>query len=118
MDALHFTSERYAVALHFHKGDIQDANNLSIFHVRGGFRDSKEKQWVSRNENHSIILACYLTLFYVGRHLLRLWLRDPEFEWEKHEALKERFDRVYADLKTENPVFLLEAIIRGADVGT
>lgn len=56
--------------------------------------------------------------FYVRRHLIRLWLRDPEFEWEKHEALKERFGRVYADLKTESSVFPFEATIRGANVGT
>lgn len=44
LDALHFLAERYKVALDFHKGDIQYANNLSIFHARGGFKDSPEKQ--------------------------------------------------------------------------
>lgn len=56
--------------------------------------------------------------FYFRRHLVRLWLRDPEFEWKKNEALKERFDRVYADLEIESSVFPLEATIRGANVGT
>ncbi|KAI9925081.1 hypothetical protein ASPWEDRAFT_119128 [Aspergillus wentii DTO 134E9] len=96
LDALHFLSEKYAVALDFHKGDIQYANNLSIFHARGAFSDTEEKQ----------------------RHLLRLWLRDPEFEWEKHPALKGRFDRVYAGLEVEKSIFPLEATIRGLEVGT
>lgn len=56
------------------------------------------------------VLTRYRTLF-IRRHLLRLWLCDPDFEWEKHETLKERFDRVYVELKIENSVFPLEATI-------
>lgn len=44
LDALHFLAEKYRASLDFHKGDIQFANNLSIFHARGGFQDSEEKQ--------------------------------------------------------------------------
>lgn len=44
LDALHFTAEKYAASLDFRKGDIQYVNNLSIFHARAGFRDSKETQ--------------------------------------------------------------------------
>lgn len=44
LDALHFTAEKYAASLDFHQGDIQYVNNLSIFHARGAFRDSEEKQ--------------------------------------------------------------------------
>lgn len=44
LDALHFLAEKHAVSLDFHKGDIQFANNLSLFHAREGFRDSTEKQ--------------------------------------------------------------------------
>ena len=44
LDALHFTAEKYAASLDFHRGDIQFASNLSIFHARGSFRDSPEKQ--------------------------------------------------------------------------
>ncbi|WPH01853.1 Clavaminate synthase-like protein [Acrodontium crateriforme] len=44
LDALHFTAEKYAASLDFHKGDIQFVNNLSILHARNGFRDSEEKQ--------------------------------------------------------------------------
>lgn len=44
LDALHFAAEKHAVALEFQPGDIQFANNLSVFHARGAFRDSPEKQ--------------------------------------------------------------------------
>ncbi|KAK5994101.1 Taurine hydroxylase-like protein SAT17 [Cladobotryum mycophilum] len=95
LDALHFTAEKYRVSLDFHKGDIQFANNLSIFHARDGFRDSAEKQ----------------------RHLVRLWLRDPELAWEHPEYLDEIWTRLYHEVKPENSVFPLEARIRTAGDG-
>ncbi|OHW95749.1 TfdA family taurine catabolism dioxygenase [Colletotrichum incanum] len=95
LDALHFLAEKYAASLDFHKGDIQYANNLSIFHARGGFVDSDEKQ----------------------RHLIRLWLRDPENAWKTPEALKERWDRVYSGVTPEKSVFPLEPQIRSASRG-
>ncbi|KZF23907.1 TfdA family taurine catabolism dioxygenase TauD [Xylona heveae TC161] len=99
LDAVHFTAEREAISLDFHKGDIQFANNLSILHARGAFTDSK------------LMPVC-------RRHLLRLWLRDPEYEWTKALHLKERFDRVYAGVTVENSVFPLEATIRSSNVAT
>jgi hypothetical protein len=47
LDALHYTAEKYALALGFRQGDIQYANNLSVFHARDGFADSAEKRYVS-----------------------------------------------------------------------
>ncbi|KAJ5369398.1 hypothetical protein N7509_014010 [Penicillium cosmopolitanum] len=96
LDAVHFTAEENAISLDFHKGDIQFANNLSILHARGAFTDSAEKR----------------------RHLVRLWLRDPEYEWTKARDLQERFDRVYAGVTVENSVFPLEATIRSSNVAT
>ncbi|GKT95330.1 tfdA family taurine catabolism dioxygenase [Colletotrichum tofieldiae] len=95
LDALHFLAEKYAASLDFHKGDIQYANNLSIFHARGGFVDSDEKQ----------------------RHLIRLWLRDPENAWTTPEALKERWERVYSGVTPEKSVFPLEPQIRSVSRG-
>ncbi|PWY74248.1 TfdA family taurine catabolism dioxygenase TauD [Aspergillus eucalypticola CBS 122712] len=96
LDAIHFTAEAHSISLDFRKGDIQFANNLSILHARGAFTDSNEKQ----------------------RHLLRLWLRDPEYEWKKPSGLKERFDRVYDGVTVENSVYPLEATIRSSNVAT
>ncbi|KAL2681237.1 hypothetical protein Neosp_008845 [[Neocosmospora] mangrovei] len=92
LDTLHFLAEKHAVSLDFHKGDIQYVNNLSIFHARGGFKDSPEKQ----------------------RHLVRLWLRDPEFAWKTPEALRRRWDNVYEGIEEENTVFPLEPFVRSA----
>ncbi|KAF4336467.1 family Taurine catabolism dioxygenase [Fusarium beomiforme] len=92
LDTLHFLAEKHAVSLDFHKGDIQFVNNLSIFHARGGFKDSPEKK----------------------RHLVRLWLRDPELAWKTPEALQPRWDNVYEGIKEENQVFPLEPFVRSS----
>lgn len=55
LDALHFTAEKYRAALDFHKGDIQFANNLSIFHAREKFRDSPEKRYVFRMKGSTVL---------------------------------------------------------------
>jgi hypothetical protein len=47
------------------------------------------------------------------RHLLRLWLRDPELAWETPEPLKERWDALYADVTEKEQVFPLSPVIRG-----
>ncbi|KAL5340173.1 hypothetical protein BJX70DRAFT_407485 [Aspergillus crustosus] len=90
LDALHYLAEKSAVSLDFHKGDIQVVNNLSIFHARAGFTDSEEKQ----------------------RHLVRLWLRDPELAWETPEPLQTRWDNLYKDVSAEKAVFPLEPVVR------
>ncbi|CAF9903720.1 MAG: hypothetical protein GOMPHAMPRED_000513 [Gomphillus americanus] len=95
LDALHYTAEKFAIALDFKQGDIQFANNLSIFHARGGFKDSVEKQ----------------------RHLVRFWLRDPEYAWKTPAYLQDRWDRVYKDVTPEKSVFPLEPVIRNASLG-
>ncbi|KAL4899828.1 hypothetical protein BDW74DRAFT_171233 [Aspergillus multicolor] len=90
LDALHYLAEKSAVALDFHKGDIQVVNNLSIFHARAGFTDSDEKR----------------------RHLVRLWLRDPELAWETPEGLKSRWGYVYGDVDEEKAVFPSQPFVR------
>ncbi|KAK8049832.1 hypothetical protein PG994_011562 [Apiospora phragmitis] len=76
----------------FQKGDMQYVNNLAVFHARDGFTDSPEKK----------------------RHLLRLWLRDPENAWETPEALRPRWTQLYDDITPGSQVFPLEPYIRSA----
>ncbi|KAJ6120974.1 hypothetical protein N7523_005254 [Penicillium sp. IBT 18751x] len=90
LDALHFLAEKHRAALDFQKGDVQYVNNLSIFHARNWFRDEPGKQ----------------------RHLLRLWLRDPENAWETPEPLQHRWDTVYKDVTLEEQIFPLEPALR------
>jgi|TARA_R110002003_G_scaffold129_4_gene12087 hypothetical protein len=95
LDALHFLAEKHALGLDFKKGDVQFVNNLSIFHARDGFTNSTEKQ----------------------RHLVRLWLRDPELAWQIPKALTGRWDKVYAGVTAEGQVWPLDAYIRSASLG-
>ncbi|KAI8263161.1 hypothetical protein K4K53_009608 [Colletotrichum sp. SAR 10_77] len=90
LDTLHFLGEKFAVSLDFQKGDIQYANNMGIFHARDGFTDTQDQQ----------------------RHLLRQWLRDPEYAWETPEPLKERWGQLYDGVTPEAQVFPLEPFIR------
>ncbi|KZF21101.1 Clavaminate synthase-like protein [Xylona heveae TC161] len=90
LDALHFLADKHSASLDFQKGDVQYINNLSIFHARNGFRDEPGKE----------------------RHLIRLWLRDPENAWETPAPLRPRWDNVYKDVKVDEQVFPLEPRIR------
>ncbi|KAK2028632.1 TfdA family taurine catabolism dioxygenase TauD [Colletotrichum zoysiae] len=90
LDTLHFLGDEFAVNLDFQKGDIQYANNMGIFHARDGFTDTPEQQ----------------------RHLLRQWLRDPEYAWETPEPLRERWAQLYEGITPEAQVFPLEPFIR------
>ncbi|KAK0391429.1 hypothetical protein NLU13_0929 [Sarocladium strictum] len=90
LDALHFLGERFSVSTNFEKGDMQYANNVAIFHARDGFTDTQDKQ----------------------RHLLRLWLRDPEYAWDTPEPLLSRWDRVYGGVTPELQTFPLEPHMR------
>lgn len=54
---------------------------------------------------------------HIRRHLLRLWLRDPEYEWTIPEGLKDRFSGVYDGVTPEAQVFPLEPVIRSSSHG-
>ncbi|KAI8954647.1 TfdA family taurine catabolism dioxygenase TauD [Xylaria longipes] len=92
LDTLHFLGDKFCVNTDFQKGDIQYINNLAIFHARDGFTDTPEKR----------------------RHLLRLWLRDPENAWESPKVLDWRWDQLYKNITPESQVFPLEPYIRSA----
>ncbi|KAK2772041.1 hypothetical protein FQN52_002219 [Onygenales sp. PD_12] len=96
LDAMHFLAEKFSVGLDFRKGDVQYINNMSIFHARDGFTDTPEQQ----------------------RHLIRLWLRDPEYAWETPEPLQARWAELYDGVQPENQVFPLEPRIRSASKGS
>ncbi|RQM08242.1 hypothetical protein DH86_00001439 [Scytalidium sp. 3C] len=91
LDALHFTADRFSLTLDFQKGDIQYINNLSIFHARDGFVDAPGKE----------------------RHLLRLWLRNPELAWQTPKQLQNRWNELYDGLTENEQVFPLQPQIRG-----
>lgn len=43
LDAIHYTAEKYSLALNFQKGDMQFINSLGLVHARDGFRDDETK---------------------------------------------------------------------------
>ena len=53
-----------------------------------------------------------LTSSVCRRHLVRLWLRDPENAWETPEPHKARWKHLYEGLTPESQVFPLEPYIR------
>ncbi|KIW94281.1 uncharacterized protein Z519_05597 [Cladophialophora bantiana CBS 173.52] len=96
LDAVHFLGERFNVDLDFQQGDIQYVNNLAVFHARDGFRDTPERQ----------------------RHLVRLWLRDPEYSWDTPSALKSKWAQLYHGVTPDRQVFPLEPYVRSASNGS
>ncbi|KIW34525.1 uncharacterized protein PV07_01301 [Cladophialophora immunda] len=96
LDAIHFLGERFNVELDFQQGDIQYVNNLAVFHARDGFKDTEERQ----------------------RHLVRLWLRDPEYCWETPNALKSKWAQLYHGVTPDRQVFPLEPYVRSASNGS
>ncbi|KAI1322384.1 TfdA family taurine catabolism dioxygenase TauD [Xylariaceae sp. FL0255] len=92
LDTLHFTGEKFCVNTEFQKGDMQYVNNLGVFHARDGFTDKGTKQ----------------------RHLLRLWLRDPENAWTTPSHLAPRWAQIYEGITPEKEVFPLEPFVRSA----
>ncbi|KAJ5637417.1 hypothetical protein N7490_007296 [Penicillium lividum] len=73
LDALHFLAEKFHVAMKLEKGDMQFINNLSMIHARNSYVDDAENR----------------------RHLLRLWLRDPQNSWITPDPLRKRSDKIY-----------------------
>lgn len=61
----------FSTKLDRQQGDIQFINNLSIMHARAAYG--------GRNQRST-------------RHLLRMFLRDPEYAWEKPAAWSSNFD--------------------------
>ena len=95
LDTLHFLGEKFNVGLDFRQGDVQYVNNLAVFHARDGFTDTREQT----------------------RHLVRLWLRDPEEAWETPGELREKWDGLYKGVTEEGQVFPLEPVVRGESRG-
>ncbi|KAI9368038.1 hypothetical protein BJX61DRAFT_537573 [Aspergillus egyptiacus] len=81
LDALHFLADKFHVSMKLEKGDMQFINNLSMIHARNSYIDSPDSR----------------------RHLLRLWLRDPENAWATPEPLRSRSDRIFGESDRQVP---------------
>lgn len=73
--AVETLAKRFATKLHRRRGDVQFVNNLSILHARSAYGNPGERS---------------------SRHLLRMFLRDPAFAWEKPASFQSNFDDPFA----------------------
>jgi hypothetical protein len=71
LDVVEGLAKRFCVKLNRQQGDIQFINNLSIMHARSAYGNNGRRS---------------------TRHLLRMFLRDPENEWEKPARFSNNFD--------------------------
>ncbi|KAH6971664.1 hypothetical protein BKA56DRAFT_594770 [Ilyonectria sp. MPI-CAGE-AT-0026] len=79
LDAVHFTALKHQLSIPLQEGDIRFINNHAVLHGRDAFDDSDQSQ----------------------RHLVRLWLRNPDKAWRMPAGLNMAWDRVYRDLGLE-----------------
>jgi hypothetical protein len=112
LDAVHFTASSVGLRQEFRVGDVQFVNNLAVLHAREGYVDGPGRRCVSLSSPAFSTGASWLTLVANRRHLIRLWLRDPERAWETPEGVRERWARVYDDVRPERAVFPLEPVVR------
>jgi hypothetical protein len=85
MHAMHAVGElakRFCTKLDRKQGDIQFINNLSIMHARQAYSGNNGKPST--------------------RHLLRMFLRDPEYAWEKPARFRNNFDDPFAPGRQQN----------------
>jgi len=76
LDAIEFTALKYTSVMTLRKGDIQLQHNLATIHGRKAFTDADGFP-------------------FMGRHLLRLWVRDEELAWSTPPELQSDWDRVF-----------------------
>ncbi|KAF7193762.1 Taurine hydroxylase-like protein SAT17 [Pseudocercospora fuligena] len=75
LGALHFIAEKHAIRPTMEKGDMRFINNMAILHRREAFVNSADSE----------------------RHLIRVWLNNPEKCWDLPDPLKLAWARVFDD---------------------
>ncbi|KAG8622808.1 hypothetical protein KVT40_009319 [Elsinoe batatas] len=75
LDAVHFIAEETSRPLALAGGDIVFTNNLATLHSRGAFANTE----------------------YAKRHMMRLWLCNPEYAWRIPDSLQLAWDRIFPD---------------------
>ncbi|CCT74741.1 uncharacterized protein FFUJ_10807 [Fusarium fujikuroi IMI 58289] len=74
LDAVQFIAQKNAMSLPIARGDMIFINDLAVFHARGKFKDGDAS---------------------MKRHLLKMYLRDPEQGWTVPQSLQETFGARY-----------------------
>ncbi len=82
MHAVEELGKRFCTRLDRQQGDMQFINNLSIMHARGAYQGSNGKP--------------------SSRHLLRMFLRDPEHAWDKSGRFWGNFEDPFVKGRQQN----------------
>lgn len=82
MQAVGELAKRFCAKLDRKQGDIQFINNLSIMHAREAYHGAKGKPST--------------------RHLLRMFLRDPDNAWDKPARYRNNFDDPFTPGRRQN----------------
>lgn len=71
LEVIENLARRFSTKLDRQQGDIQLINNLSILHARSAYGEKDKPS---------------------DRHLLRMFLRDPDYAWDKPAMWRAKFD--------------------------
>lgn len=88
LDSVHFVAAASAIAIQQHKGDLIYWNNLALMHARESFEDAPG----------------------TSRHLVRMWLRDPERAWKVPDMCKEQWEDAFTPIPEEQQVWPVKPI--------
>ncbi|KAK0732060.1 hypothetical protein B0H67DRAFT_93173 [Lasiosphaeris hirsuta] len=79
LDALHAIGRRHELRTAMRAGDVRFVNNMGLMHRRNPYQDDEEMGLDQR------------------RHLLRLWLHNPESCWAMPAPLRLAWERIFRD---------------------
>lgn len=78
LDAVHYTAQAHQVKISMRQGDIRITNNMGFMHGREAYADPTD-------------------LAHKGRHLIRVWLHNPDMVALLPPALELAWERVFED---------------------
>ena len=73
LNAVNDLAKKICIKVDSQVGDIQLINNLAMLHARDAFSDSTTQR----------------------RHLVRIGVRDPEYQWSRPAGFEEQFETAY-----------------------
>lgn len=79
---------RFAVAVKIHRGDILLVNNYALLHARASYEDEDDDARGGGGGGSG---------GGSRRHLVRLWLRNPEHSWRVPDCMRPLWEPAYGD---------------------
>lgn len=100
LDVLAGLADKHAISVAARPGDILFINNLALLHKRDAYLDTVDTDDDDDNNNKKAGITpttggAIKTAALTRRHLVRLWLRNPDMAWEIPEAMKAPWRAAY-----------------------